>query len=85
MRYVQTPITSRTCWWESRWISSEVAFQQELITIYETIRAGARAFLWAEYQVSTASRLLGLFLFGTMWEADFGCRSALSSWLVSPF
>jgi len=30
---------------------SHTASDQELITIYETIRAGARAFLWAEYQV----------------------------------
>jgi len=30
---------------------SHTASDEELITIYETIRAGARAFLWAEYQI----------------------------------
>jgi len=35
-------------------VVSTSASDEELITIYETIKAGARAFLWAEYQVSHA-------------------------------
>ena len=30
---------------------SHAASDEELLSIYETIRAGARAFLWAEYQI----------------------------------
>ena len=33
---------------------SHTASDEELVTIYETIRAGARAFLWAEYQICCA-------------------------------
>jgi hypothetical protein len=35
---------------------SHTASDEELFSIYETIRAGARAFLWAEYQVLSAPR-----------------------------
>ena len=41
-------------------LRSNSASDQELIAIYETIREGAKAFLWAEYKVRVGERDRGV-------------------------